>query len=105
MIDPSMILPEPPKDKPLLTYLISGSLMVNPRRDKSHLMLLAKVRALGGEQDIVPCHGGWILRNPRNYTRIPWIKTAMEELDRQLKLPFATPSLTVSSGSSVPRQS
>ncbi len=85
---------EPIKEKPLLSYLISGSLQVNPRTDKSHLMLLDRVRALGGERDIVPCCGGWLLRHPRRYLAIPWIRTAVEEWDNQLKMPLGNQSST-----------
>ncbi len=99
-----MIEPQPRKEKPLLGYLISGNLTIRPRMDKSHLMLLDKIKALGGEKDIVPCRNGWILRNPRKYLRIPWIKMAVEEFDRQMKLPLETRSSTVSSGSSFSRR-
>jgi|GEM_PF-4327083 len=87
-------------NRPLISFLITGSLVIRPQFDRSHRQLLDQIRKLGGDEDVIPWREGWILRNPSKYQSNPLIAAALADYRDQIKLPLATPSSTACSGSS-----
>ncbi len=78
----------------LVQYLVSGAVRIQAYVDLRHRELLLQIR----EQDLSPCPGGWIIRQPEKYMHIPEIRAAIEDYQAQMKL--AIPSSTACSGSS-----
>jgi hypothetical protein len=87
-------------NRPLISFLLTGSLVIRPQLDRSHRQLLDQIRKLGGNEDVIPWREGWILRNPSKYQSHPLIAAALADYRDQIQLPLATPSSTACSGSS-----